>query len=355
MDIFVPILKVDASRREVHGVMAEEAKDRANEIFDYESSKPYVQAWSREIEKTTEGKSAGNVRGQHGKIAAGKLVSITFDDATKTIPVVAKIVDNNEWEKVQEGVYNGFSIGGSYIKKWADGAATRYTAKPAEVSLVDHPCMYGATFQLVKADGAFEYRGFAGVPSNQSDGMAEVRQRIAELGKVVDAYVARHTAAPSARFQPQGEETATVLKFVAGMPGGMMLESDVADSAEASRQHSAFVTKSANGEAVAEAELEKALANGKPVGFQSSGRGASARFRPAETVAPGVQRFHSASDGDANFHERPGNTLSVTHAVEKTPGSSGERHPFQPGGQTDLGKAATECRDALAKGKPVGR
>ena len=66
MDIFVPILKVDASRREVHGVMAEEARDRANEIFDYESSKPYVQAWSREIEKTTDGKSAGNVRGQCG-------------------------------------------------------------------------------------------------------------------------------------------------------------------------------------------------------------------------------------------------------------------------------------------------
>src|SRR5258708_5398907 len=294
MDIFVPILKVDAARREVHGVMAEEAKDRANEIFDYESSKPYVQAWSREIEKTTDGKSAGNVRGQHGKIAAGKLVSITFDDVNKRIPVVAKIVDNNEWEKVQQGVYNGFSIGGSYVRKWADGAATRYTAKPAEVSLVDHPCMYGATFQLVKADGAFEYRGFAGVRSNQSDGMAEVRQRIAELGKVVDSYVARHTAAPSARFQPQGEETATVLKFVAGMPGGMMLESDVADSAEASRQHSAFVTKSANREAVAEAELEKALANGKPVTSPNYRRAddglekdAPRRFSTVDSVEPG--------------------------------------------------------------------
>jgi hypothetical protein len=356
MDIFVPILKVDASRREVHGVMAEEARDRANEIFDYESSKPYVQAWSREIEKTTDGKSAGNVRGQHGKIAAGKLVSIKFDDATKTIPVVARIVDNNEWQKVQEGVYNGFSIGGSYVKKWADGAATRYTAKPTEVSLVDHPCMYGATFQLVKADGAFEYRGFAGVPPSQSDGMAEVRQRIAELGKVVDAYVARHTVAPSARFQPQGEETATVLKFVAGMPGGVMLESDIADAVEASRQHSVFVTKTHNGEAVAAAELRKALDNGTPVGFQShSGHGAAARFRPAETVAPGVQRFRSASDGDANFHETPGNTLDATHNVEKTHGSAGERRQFQPGGQTDLGKADAECRDALTKGRPVGR
>ena len=107
MDIFVPILKVDAAKREVYGVMAEEAKDRANEIFDYASSKPYVQAWSEGFDKTTDGKSQGNVRGQHGKIAAGKIVSITFDDDAKRIPVVAKIVDNNEWEKVVQGVYQG--------------------------------------------------------------------------------------------------------------------------------------------------------------------------------------------------------------------------------------------------------
>jgi hypothetical protein len=84
--------------------------------------------------------------------------------------------------------------------------------------------------------GAFEYRGFAGVPPNRSDGLAEVCRRIAELGKVVDAYVARHTADPSGRFQPQREEAATVLKCVAGMPSGLMLESDVAGSAETSRQ-----------------------------------------------------------------------------------------------------------------------
>jgi hypothetical protein len=157
---FVEIRKVDAATREVHGVMAEEARDKSGETFDYESSKPYVMAWSQAMEKDTGGKSVGNVRGQHGKIAAGKLVRITFDDATKTIPVVAKIVDNNEWEKVQEGVYNGFSIGGSYIKKWADGNTVRYTAKPSEVSIVDNPCMYGAKFTMVKADGAVEEKDF---------------------------------------------------------------------------------------------------------------------------------------------------------------------------------------------------
>jgi hypothetical protein len=243
-------LKVDASRREVHGVMAEEAKDRSGETFDYVSSKPYVLQWSKEIEKTTDGKSLGNVRGQHGKIAAGKLVSITFDDAARRIPVVAKIVDNNEWEKVVAGVYTGFSIGGSYVKKWEDGGATRYTAKPAEVSLVDHPCMYGATFQMVKADGAFEYRGFAGAPSNQSGGMAELRQRIIELGKVVEAYVARRAAAQPTRFNTNGREVE---------------KSDI----------------------VAQ-ELEKALANGKPVTFETEAS-TSARFQTVESIGVGVR------------------------------------------------------------------
>ena len=86
---------------------------------------------------------------------------------------------------------------------------------------------------------------------------------------------------------------------------------------------------------------------------RSEDRNASAAT--AEAVSPGVQRFHSASDGDANFHESPGNTLSPTHVVEKAPGSRGERRPFQPDGQSDLGKATAECRDALTKGQPVGR
>ena len=102
---------------------------------------------------------------------------------------------------------------------------------------------------------------FKSAPSGE---LAKLRESLAELGRVVDAYVARRAARPVS-FQPQGQETRTVLKFVAGMPGGVMLESDIAESAEASQQHSAFVTKAANGDAVAHAELQKALANGKPV------------------------------------------------------------------------------------------
>ncbi len=181
MNIFIPIFKADGARREVHGVMAEEVKDKAGEIFDYASSKPYVRAWSEEALQRTasagQGHSLGNVRAQHSKVAAGKLVDITFDDAAKRILVIAKIVDDNEWAKVEEGVYTGFSIGGSYVKRWADGAAIRYTAKPTEVSIVDNPCMAGATFSLIKADGFTEQRNcrtvVAGAPARFQPGGAD--------------------------------------------------------------------------------------------------------------------------------------------------------------------------------------
>lgn len=117
LTVFVPLVKVDASKREVYGVMAEEAPDKSGEVFDYASSKPYVQQWSQDYDRSTDGKSLDNIRSQHGNTAAGKIVRIEFDDENKRIPIVAKIVDENEWKKIVEGVYTGFSIGGAYVKK----------------------------------------------------------------------------------------------------------------------------------------------------------------------------------------------------------------------------------------------
>jgi hypothetical protein len=165
MRLFVPITKVDAVKRLVYGVAAAEERDKSNEIFDYSTSKPFFQKWSSEMEKASsvvnpDEPSYGNVRAMHGKVAAGKLTSIVFDDDDKLIEVVAKIVDDNEWNKVEEGVYTGFSIGGRYENRWKDGDATRYTADPSEISVVDNPCAPSARFTMVKADGLAEERPF---------------------------------------------------------------------------------------------------------------------------------------------------------------------------------------------------
>ena len=71
----------------------------------------------------------------HGEVAAGKIASIRFNDAEKRIEIAAKIIDDDEWRKVEEGVYTGFSQGGAYLKRWADPEnpeLTRYTASPAK-------------------------------------------------------------------------------------------------------------------------------------------------------------------------------------------------------------------------------
>lgn len=153
MNIFIPMTKVDAERREVWGWGAIEEQDAANEIMDYSTSKKHFMDWSGNAEKRSGGKSKGNVRSMHQTQSAGKLIDFRPDDTLKGFYVGAKIVDDGEWKKVQEGVYTGFSIGGSYLRRWPDEKVTgaiRYTAKPAELSLVDAPCIPGATFQMVK-------------------------------------------------------------------------------------------------------------------------------------------------------------------------------------------------------------
>lgn len=153
---FVPLSKADEARREVWGIAALEQPDQSGEIMDYEKSKPHFSAWSKRVNKASKGKSLGNVRDSHTTKAVGKVVKLDFDDANKAVRVGVKVVDDNAWQKVSEGVFTGFSIGGAYGERWSDPlnkALTRYVAKPNEISLVDSPCIPGATFEMVKADG----------------------------------------------------------------------------------------------------------------------------------------------------------------------------------------------------------
>jgi hypothetical protein len=161
IELFAALTKLDEAKREVWGLATAEVIDKDGEIFDYASSKPLFEDWSREIATATAGKSLGNVREMHQASAVGKLVEIVFDDATKTIGVGAKIVDDAAWQKCEEGVYTGFSIGGRYVNVWPDGECIRFTAQPCEISVVDNPAVPNAHFTALKADGTVELRKFA--------------------------------------------------------------------------------------------------------------------------------------------------------------------------------------------------
>lgn len=184
LKLFIPITKVDAAKRLVYGVATAEVEDRSGEVCDYATTKPYYEKWSGDIQKTTDGKSLGNLRSMHGHVAAGKLTAINFNDEAKKIEIAAKVVDDAEWLKVQEGVYTGFSQGGKYIKRWKDDAGLqRYTAEPSEVSLVDLPCLPTATFEMIKADGAHEQRHFKAAEEANQPSNDQVAAKAAELAK----------------------------------------------------------------------------------------------------------------------------------------------------------------------------
>ena len=164
--LFFPITKIDEERRLIYGCASSEEVDNANEIFDYEGSKPYIQAWSDSyLKKTTDAgqePSAGNLRSMHKAVSAGKLENVIFDDAGKKVDVIAKVTDDAEWYKCLTGTYTGFSFGGKPVgKKWIDTAkaAMRYIINPNELSLADSPCVPSAIFyEVLKCDGTTETR-----------------------------------------------------------------------------------------------------------------------------------------------------------------------------------------------------
>ncbi len=122
LNAFIPLQKVDLAKRQVWGMAAVEEPDRATppEIMDYARSKPHFLAWSETVQKASFGKSLGNVRAMHGgqMLAVGKIIHLEPRDAVKSVYVGIEVVDDAAWEKVQKGVYTGFSIGGKYGARW---------------------------------------------------------------------------------------------------------------------------------------------------------------------------------------------------------------------------------------------
>jgi hypothetical protein len=163
---FIPLTKADEATHEVWGWCAVEEPDVQKEILDYDLSKPNFIAWSEKVYRDTGGKSRGNVRALHkGAMAAvGKVIHFEPVDDKKAFWVGTKIVDEEAWNKVLEGVFAGFSVGGGYGKRMPDALMkgyTRYEALPREISLVDVPAAPSARYELVKSGGEVELRKFA--------------------------------------------------------------------------------------------------------------------------------------------------------------------------------------------------
>ena len=223
---FMPMVKVDAAQRLVFARL-DETKDASGEAMHYDRTKPNFVAWSDQMKKASGGKSLGNVRSMHQLIAAGKVEDLTFDDKARAIGVCIKVVDDDEWKKVLEGVYTGISPGGGLQRFRDESGARRYVGMPSEISLVDLPCNPNATFTMVKAEGGEAEVAFAARPSAATptlDGLAEdeIADVAAQLGGIAQPgdYRAFVLAQPARMIKalfpngeaPQGVEIATMEK-----------------------------------------------------------------------------------------------------------------------------------------------
>jgi phage head maturation protease len=89
-----------------------------------------------------------NIREMHQRSAVGKTKSAEID--ATGLYIGAKIVDEVAWSKVKEGVYSGFSIGGTVTEKVGDEIRG---LELHEISLVDRPANRNATINLWKMEG----------------------------------------------------------------------------------------------------------------------------------------------------------------------------------------------------------
>ena len=155
----MPIGKVDVERRMVSGFASLDNIDKQDDIVTAEAS---VQAFKN---------FKGNLREMHQPSAVGRMISFKedryFDPNSKKfyngVYVSAYVSKGaqNAWEKVLDGTYTGFSIGGN-IKVWDDAYNTELDKSIRgikdydlyELSLVDSPAnQFASIISVEKVNG----------------------------------------------------------------------------------------------------------------------------------------------------------------------------------------------------------
>src|SRR3954452_20307627 len=150
MRFYWPIAKIDAEQRMVWGYASTEALDEQGEIVKREALEATLRDYMR----------FANIREMHRPSAVGIAREATIDD--KGLYLAAKIVDDEAWEKVVQGVYKGFSIGGRVMARDPADRSIITGLALTEISVVDRPANPEAVFDCWKASGRDEGRDGSG-------------------------------------------------------------------------------------------------------------------------------------------------------------------------------------------------
>src|SRR5712692_8032478 len=138
MRFYWPIAKVDAEQRMVWGYASTEAKDDQGETVSREALAAALDDYMR----------FANIREMHQPSAVGVAKEAAVDD--KGLYLGAKIVDGDAWQKVVEGVYKGFSIGGKVTARDPADRRLITALRLTEISVVDRPANPEAVFDCWK-------------------------------------------------------------------------------------------------------------------------------------------------------------------------------------------------------------
>lgn len=139
---YVAISKVDLEQRTVEGIAGTSDLDSQGERISLGAFSDALPDYMR----------FGNVREMHQMSAVGKTKAAVVDD--DGFHIMAKIVDDDAWKKVKEGVYTGFSVGGRVTKRDPDDKAHITGLNLVEISLVDRPANPNAVINVWKAEQA---------------------------------------------------------------------------------------------------------------------------------------------------------------------------------------------------------
>lgn len=141
MRFYGTITKIDTDRRMVWGYASTEAEDGQGEIVKREALAAALADYMR----------FANIREMHRNSAVGIAKEAELDD--KGLYLGAKIVDDDAWAKVVEGVYKGFSIGGKITARDPADRKCITGVQLTEISVVDRPANPEAVFDCWKAEG----------------------------------------------------------------------------------------------------------------------------------------------------------------------------------------------------------
>lgn len=125
----------------VEGIAQAEERDSVKELIRASAMRKAVPEFMK----------FANIREMHQPIAAGKAISCTVDDAGVT-HLTALVIDAGSVAKVKAGVLQGFSIGGTVLKRDAADKSIIDELDLTEISLVDRPCLPTAVFGLCKIE-----------------------------------------------------------------------------------------------------------------------------------------------------------------------------------------------------------